>query len=334
MECDVSYCERTDVRTSGYCTKHHANWRRNGTPLSKWERMASEPKPECAVDDCTRDAKARGYCNRHYENVRKYGYAKPKRDWTTEEVIADIGWNETESGCWEWKGSRNDFGYGLVTVTRQGLLGERAHRLMFERANGPIPAGLVVRHKCDNPPCVNPDHLELGTQQQNVDDMVSRGRHWMYGRTECPNGHDVTAPGALKTVVSKGMSYQACVECARERSRKWAKANRARKPKELRTHCKNGHDLSEFGVQRNSKRAGKKVTACIACERESSERFRAKRRASRPDKPKVCRNGHDLSLPGATKRVTLKSGPDAGREYNRCVTCYAATQKRLKSRGS
>lgn len=52
----------------------------------------------------------------------------------------------------------------------------RAHRMVWIEANGPIPDGLVIRHKCDNPSCVNLDHLEIGTQSDNVHDMIERGR--------------------------------------------------------------------------------------------------------------------------------------------------------------
>lgn len=210
---------------------------------------------------------------------------------------------------------------------------------MYERYAGEIPEGLSVRHKCDNPPCVNPAHLEIGTHQQNMQDMSERGRHWLAGRTHCPSGHDLTVAGAVKDVRLKGKAYKSCVECARARSRKWSQSARAkeresRPPKPPRTHCKRGHDLSTTGVQRKSSKSSSSYTSCIECERDAAARFREKRKKERAAKPKLCRNGHDLSLPGATKRVKIRSGPGAGREFDRCVTCYEATQKRLKSRDS
>ena len=71
------------------------------------------------------------------------------------------------SGCQLWNGTETD---------RYGLLAIRAHRLAWELANGPIPAGLNVLHRCDNSHCCNPDHLFVGTQADNMDDMRRKGR--------------------------------------------------------------------------------------------------------------------------------------------------------------
>lgn len=71
--------------------------------------------------------------------------------------------------CWEWKGGRTKNGYG----THRGTT---AHRCAYEAVNGVIPAGMVVMHTCDNPPCINPAHLKLGTQQENLADMHRKGR--------------------------------------------------------------------------------------------------------------------------------------------------------------
>lgn len=71
--------------------------------------------------------------------------------------------------CWEWQGWREANGYGRF--------GQRKpHRLMYEAIHGSIPSGLFVCHRCDNPPCVNPAHLFVGSRQDNSDDMVAKGR--------------------------------------------------------------------------------------------------------------------------------------------------------------
>jgi hypothetical protein len=74
---------------------------------------------------------------------------------------------------------------------------------------------MVLRHSCDNPPCVNPDHLVPGTCADNSRDMVERRRHWRHDRAECDKGHDLTLPGAIK----HGKSADRCAECDRERRR-------------------------------------------------------------------------------------------------------------------
>lgn len=76
-------------------------------------------------------------------------------------------------GCWEWQGGRDLKGYGRVTV---GTKRKKAHRVIWELANGPIPDGMRVCHHCDNPPCVRPDHLFLGTDKDNADDRDAKGR--------------------------------------------------------------------------------------------------------------------------------------------------------------
>ena len=82
--------------------------------------------------------------------------------------------NET-TDCWEWQHATNNIGYGMFRFDKNTM--RTAHRVSYELFNGPIPAGMCVCHKCDNPICVNPKHLWAGTLKDNAQDMVAKGRH-------------------------------------------------------------------------------------------------------------------------------------------------------------
>lgn len=82
-----------------------------------------------------------------------------------------------DGACWGWKGSTDGKGYAVLSNRNRGVNSpEKAHRVSYEMINGEIPNGKVVRHKCDNPICTNPDHLEVGTQKENMLDCSARGR--------------------------------------------------------------------------------------------------------------------------------------------------------------
>jgi hypothetical protein len=95
--------------------------------------------------------------------------------------IISLGWmmkhvNILDNGCWIWTGSKTQKGYGHIMTTSNPRKHYRAHRVMWELKKGQIQEGALVCHKCDNPACVNPDHLVLGTNKDNMDDKQRKGR--------------------------------------------------------------------------------------------------------------------------------------------------------------
>lgn len=105
------------------------------------------------------------FCHGHHERARAQS-----------EFLARF-WGHVDrrgpNDCWVWTGRRGASGYGVVSV---GSHPRRAHRVSYEIAYGPIPDGLYVCHACDNPPCVNPTHLWLGSARDNSHDARDKGR--------------------------------------------------------------------------------------------------------------------------------------------------------------
>lgn len=124
--------------------------------------------------------------------------------------------NKTET-CWIWTGALNEAGYGMISdrSVKSGSTAKRAHRVSYEIHKGEIPPGLHILHTCDNPKCVNPGHLILGTNLDNVKDMVSKKRHWAHNQTHCKNGHEFTE---ANTYYYK--DNRCCRQCVNMRSNK------------------------------------------------------------------------------------------------------------------
>jgi hypothetical protein len=96
--------------------------------------------------------------------------------------------------CWEWTGAkvRNGYGYFAINSERGPSHCSAAHRVSWVITNGDIPDGLLVLHKCDNPPCTRPDHLFLGTFKDNNQDTIRKGRQ--------SRGHYKLTPKALREI--------------------------------------------------------------------------------------------------------------------------------------
>lgn len=108
-----------------------------------------------------------------------------------------------ENGCWIFQGQKNIEGYGIVQIgqARDGnRTRQMAHRYFYEQIVGPIPDDLLACHKCDNPPCVNPDHMFIGTQADNIADMMKKGRRGKTGAKGSLNGRAIVTENQVKEI--------------------------------------------------------------------------------------------------------------------------------------
>jgi hypothetical protein len=108
----------------------------------------------------------RRYCSRPCYWLGRFGPPEGRFDANIDRV--------TEAPCWVWTGGMNRTGYGSIDLAHYGE--SLAHRYAYVRAHGPIPPGLFVRHLCGVPRCVNPEHLAVGTAQDNSNDEIERRR--------------------------------------------------------------------------------------------------------------------------------------------------------------
>ena len=117
--------------------------------------------------------------------------------------------NVDENGCWIWQKFRHTKGYGgMYFRGRQ----QRPHRAMGELVYGPIPKGMLVCHRCDNPPCCNPEHLWIGTPKQNSLDMSEKRRQRWQRHTHCQHGHELTGNN-VRVFLRAGRPIRKCHAC-------------------------------------------------------------------------------------------------------------------------
>lgn len=152
------------------CANRAAGLDRKSSGKARDERVAF-PCSECGVvlfDLACNRTGARVFCsNACYQRAR--GKDADRR-------LSQRFWSKVDrSGdCWVWTGGTDQHGYGQFVAQNRRL---RAHRVAYELTHGAIPDDTSVCHRCDNPPCVRPDHLFLGSHQDNMDDMNRKGRH-------------------------------------------------------------------------------------------------------------------------------------------------------------
>ena len=151
-----------------------------------------------------------------------HGYCQPKKSLLERFEAKYIP--EPMSGCWIWISTIGSNGYGEIHNPDGSHKGKQAHRVSWEFFRGPITEGLQVNHKCDVPLCVNPNHLYLGTQVQNIEDCIRRGRARKRPfATHCSHGHEYTPQNAYRPP-SGGVYCRICIKLRYEASQLRRKA--------------------------------------------------------------------------------------------------------------
>lgn len=133
----------------------------------------------CNIEECKKESRNGAWCSMHEARIRRHGDPNAKNKpglgpRPVEKTLQMLVPDRPSNGCWVWRGHSDAKGYGRVS--RKGKQ-RQAHRVIYEHFKGPIPDDLILRHTCDNPPCVNPSHLLTGTIQDNNQDAVDRMRH-------------------------------------------------------------------------------------------------------------------------------------------------------------
>ena len=140
----------------------------------------------CFIENCEDQVVAKGMCNRHYLRHKRSGTTKDNGNSHASLSVRFFRKVDKTETCWVWTGNTSRNGYGSIQSGGKGSATLSAHRLSYEMHKGQIPNGYVVMHSCDNPSCVNPDHLSVGTFKENTADMIVKGRK----RTTAPRGAD------------------------------------------------------------------------------------------------------------------------------------------------
>lgn len=162
--CSIEDCGKPVVSRK-LCSKHYMRWRKFGDPLKPVRSYQKRPA-HCQADEdppCPGTVVSRGLCSKHYTRFRKYGDASVVMTQGNMEVDPKVRFRskyrvDPDTGCWMWTAAANGHGWATISINGKATM---AHRYSYEAFRGPIPEGYSVKRVCGQGRCVNPDHLEL-----------------------------------------------------------------------------------------------------------------------------------------------------------------------------
>lgn len=166
----------------------------------------------CKFEGCRGKVAAKGFCQKHYKRLMKYGSPNDRKHHQApmEQRFWRFVDKKSDDECWEWLGSKRPNGYGQISRPTRKESGVSAHRYSWELANkSTIPENMVVMHSCDNPSCVNPNHLSIGTHQENALDMIRKGRNRVVAPKGEWNGKSILTEEMVKEIRSSTLSHAA-----------------------------------------------------------------------------------------------------------------------------
>jgi HNH endonuclease len=148
-----------------------------------------------------------------------------RHDYVHMRTVDERFWDKVEpepmSGCWLWTGSADHRGYGRFAITSKKFV--YPHRYAYEATVGTIADGLVIDHKCRNPYCCNPDHLDVVRQKENIrrGNLSDANKSRFAAITHCPQGHEYTPENTSISVSKKGYKNRSCKACNTEKARRY-----------------------------------------------------------------------------------------------------------------
>lgn len=176
----------------------------------------------CSVQGCEKAVHARGWCPAHYQRWRlkgDTGVGIPLKEymWGEDAIVRFRSFVDSSAGpdgCHLWLAARDPNGYGRFRVGDRTVL---AHRWILGHLRGvPLGQGENACHHCDNPPCVNQDHLYIGTHTDNMRDISESAEgHYNARKTHCPHGHPYSGDNLY---IIPGSGSRVCRTCARHRA--------------------------------------------------------------------------------------------------------------------